>query len=478
MIGSNPVLTETETRTSSGPVREFSKGDAVNLRFHEIVPGASHTYSKGDDQFPQCSPKIISRAQGAYCWDLDDNRFLDWAMGNRVIALGHSYPAVNEAVKRQIDFGTNYTRPGILEYELAEYLVDFLPVAEMVKFGKNGSDVTTAAVKLARAYTGRKYIAACADHPFFSIHDWFIGATTMHAGVPDETRALTLRFPYNDIEALEKLFAEYPNQIAALILEPVKNDKPKEGYLERLRELATREGTVLIFDEMISGIRFDLRGAHHLWKVYPDLACYGKAFANGYSFSLLAGKKELLELGGLHHDKQRVFLLSQTHTSETVGLAACRATLDECRRVEISQHISAIGSKLVDQFRRMAVSEGVADYVRIIGFDCNPQIVCTKADGSPWPALHTSFHEELISWGVLIPWITITYSHKEPELETTLSALQKGMRKVRRILENDSVETSFIGDAVKPVFRPFNKCMQSNCARLNPSAPCLECCRD
>jgi glutamate-1-semialdehyde 2,1-aminomutase len=143
----------------------------------------------------------------------------------------------------------------------------------------------------------------------------------MSTGVPDEIAKLTLKFPYNDIPALEKLFAQFPGQIAAIILEPLKNDEPEERYLQRLREITRREGTVLIFDEMISGVKFDIRGAHHLRGVYPDLACFGKAYANGYSFSLLAGKRELLELGGLKHGKQRVFLLSQTHSSESVGLA-------------------------------------------------------------------------------------------------------------------------------------------------------------
>jgi len=457
-------------------ITNFSESDRINNRFHNLVPGASHTYSKGEDQFPFKSPKLVGRAQGAYCWDLDNNHFLDWAMGNRVIALGHAYPAVNEAVKRQIDLGVNFTKPGILEYELAEYLVDLLPVADMVKFGKNGSDVTSAAVKLSRACTGRKYIACCAEHPFFSINDWFIGSTPMNAGVPDEIARLTLKFPYNDIGALEKLFAEFPRQIAAVILEPVKYDEPRESYLEKLRELTRREGAVLIFDEMIAGIKFDLRGAHHLRGVYPDLACYGKAYANGYSFSMLAGKREIMELGGLRHNRRRVFLLSQTHTSETVGLAACRATLDECQRVEINKHIWGIGKKLVRGFRDLAQAEGVTQHVRIIGFDCNPQIVCTRADGTFWPELQTSFHEELISWGVLMPWVTITYSHGQPELDWTFEALQKAMKKVAGALSTDRVRECFVGDPVKPVFRPFNRCLQSRCGRLHPDATKLACC--
>lgn len=440
-----------------GPIDQFARGDALNERLHEIIPGGSHTYSKGEDQFPRRSPKLMARAQGAYCWDMDGNRYIDWAMGNRVIILGHGHPAVNDAVKRQIDLGLNFTRPGILEYELAEYLVDLLPVAEMVKFGKNGSDVTTAAVKLARAYTGRPYVAYCSSHPFFSIHDWFISTTAMNSGIPEGAEPYTLGFPYNDIPALERLFAEHPGQIAALILEPVKNDEPRDGFLQKLRDLATREGTVLIFDEMISGIRFDLRGAQHRWGVYPDLACFGKAISNGFSFSLLAGKRELMELGGLRHDKRRVFLLSQTHSSETVGLAACRATLEECQRVDVTKHIWAMGEKLVGGVREAACTEGVADHVRAIGFPCNPQILCTRADGSYWPELHTAFHEEVISHGVLIPWTSITWSHGDAEIECTLDALHHGMRRVRAALESGNVDASFEGEAVRPVFRAYNR---------------------
>ncbi len=256
----------------------FDKSCNLLGRLHAAIPGGGHTYSKGFDQFPYRSPQLITRAEGAYCWDVDDNRYIDWAMGNRVIILGHAYSAVNEAVKRQIDRGVNFTRPGYLELELAEFLLSMHPWAEMVKFGKNGSDVTTAAVKLARAFTGRNYVATCADHPFFSIHDWFIGATAMNAGIPKEESRFTVPFRYNDIRSVEMLFQQYPGQIACIILEPVKNDEPKEDFLRELRALTTREGAILIFDEMIAGMRFDVRGAHHLYNVYPDLVTFGKVF--------------------------------------------------------------------------------------------------------------------------------------------------------------------------------------------------------
>lgn len=434
----------------------YPRSTALSERMHALVPGGSHTYSKGDDQFPQRSPRMMARAEGAYCWDADGNRFLDWAMGNRVIVLGHGHPAVNEAVKRQIDIGLNFTRPGVLELELAEHLVDLWPVAEMVKFGKNGSDVTTAALKLARAATGRTLVARCTDHPFFSIHDWFIGTTAMRAGVPPEGAKSTLGFPYGDLAAVEALFAAHPGRIAALILEPVKNDVPPPGYLEGLRALTEREGCLLVFDEMISAIRFDLRGAHHRWGVKPDLATFGKAIGNGFSISVLAGRRDLMELGGIRHDRERVFLLSQTHGSETVGLAACLATLRECERVDVTSHIWALGARLVQGIRAIAEEEGVAGHVRVIGFDCNPQLLCTRADGTYWPELTTSFHEEAIAHGVLMPWISITLAHGDEELALTFEAVRAAARKVRRALETDSVDASFEGPPVRPVFRRFN----------------------
>jgi len=449
----------------------------INKEMHDLIPGGSHTYSKGDDQFPENSPKIISYADGAYCWDVDGNKFIDWAMGNRVFILGHNNKVVNDAVIEAINKSTNYTRPGILEYDLAKYLVNLLPVAEMVKFGKNGSDTTTAAIKLSRAYTKRDYVAVCKDHPFFSIHDWFIGSTQMDSGIVKSEQKYTLGFNYNDINSVEKLFELYPDKIACLILEPVKNHPPckdfeskkchakclngiscddDNNFLKQLKHICEKKGTVLIFDEMISGVRFDIRGAHHLFGVYPDLATFGKCISNGFSFSLLAGKRDIMKLGGMKHDKERVFLLSQTHGSETTGLAAALATLKECQRLNVNEHIWKLGKKLKDGFNKLAKKNDVENCCRIFGFDCNPHILCTKKDGSFWPELHTSFHEEVINNGVLIPWISITYAHTEKELKLTFEAIEKGMIKIKKAIDTNSVNESFKGSAVKPVFRKFN----------------------
>jgi len=456
---------------------KYKKSFEISEKFHDLVPGAGHTYSKGEDQFPRVSPHIMSHGDGAYCWDVDGNKYVDWGMGNRVFILGHNNEVVNNAVIETMKRSTNFTRPGILEYEAAKFFTELMPTVDMVKFGKNGSDVTAAAIKLARAHTGRTHIGICRQHPFFSTQDWFIGSTPMNSGVLESEIQYTVKFDYNDISSVEKLLEEYPDQMACLILEPLKNDHPcdgpdnefckanckngvcapgKENFLTQLRELCTKHGVVLIFDEIICGIRFDLRGVQHMLDIQPDLTTFGKCISNGFSFSLLGGKKEIMELGGVKHKKKRVFLLSQTHSSETIGLAAAMATIKECQRLNVTEHIWRIGKLLKEGFNKLAKEIGVEDYCRIIGYDCNPQILCTTENGEFWPALHTSFHEEVIDHGVLIPWITITYSHTEKEFPLTFEALRHGMNKIKRVLEEGNVDDSFEGEAAKPVWRVYN----------------------
>jgi glutamate-1-semialdehyde 2,1-aminomutase len=448
----------------------------VNEAMHRLIPGGSHTYSKGDDQFPATAPKIMARGKGAYCWDIDGQKYLDWAMGNRVMCLGHAHDHVDDHVIEELRQGANFTRPGILEYELAAYLTEVLPVAEMVKFGKNGSDVVTAAIKLARAHTGRKYILACGSHPFFSIHDWFIGSTEMNSGTLQSERPYTLKFVYGDQASVEKAFTDYPDQIAALILEPVKNDSPysdprdsdftHEGmarggdnngnFLSYMREKTKAEGTVLIFDEMIAGMRFGMRGAHHHYGIYPDLATYGKAISNGYSCSVLAGRADIMELGGIRHDRERVFLLSQTHGSETVGLAATLATMRYYEDHDIESHIWKTGSQLKAAVRAAIDAHDMARHVRIIGFDANPQILCTDETGAYWPELHTLFHQYVMADKVLIPWITITEAHGQKEIDFTVDVIDRALGHLLKDINENRVVEKLMSDPVKPVFRKFN----------------------
>ena len=285
----------------------FTKSDILRARAHTLIPGGCHTYAKGDDQYPLASPGFIARGEGCRVWDLDENEFIEYGMGLRAVTLGHAYPPVVEAACRQMRFGSNYTRPSNLEVECAEAMVELIGAADMVKFAKNGSDVTTAAVRLARAYTGRDLVAICGDQPFFSVDDWFIGTTAMSAGIPEAIRNLTVKFRYNDSSSVEELFQKHPGEIACLVFEAATAIEPAGEFLQTVRRLCTENGALLILDEMITGFRWHLKGAQHYYGIVPDLSSFGKAMGNGFSIAALTGKRDIMELGGITHNKERVF---------------------------------------------------------------------------------------------------------------------------------------------------------------------------
>jgi glutamate-1-semialdehyde 2,1-aminomutase len=319
-------------------------------RAHYLIPGGCHTYAKGDDQYPILAPGFIARGLGCRVWDTDGREYIEYGMGNRTVGLGHAYPAVLQAVQREILRGSNFTRPSPVEVTCAEQFLSLIDGAEMVKFCKDGSDATSGAMRLARAHTGRDMIACCADHPFFSVDDWFIGTTAMNSGIPEAVRRLTVTFRYGDLASAEALFDQYPGQIAALILEPARTEDPQNGYLQALQRLCRANGALLILDEMITGFRWHNGGAQKLYDIVPDLSTFGKALANGFSVSALAGRREFMRLGGLdHEDRPRVFLLSTTHGAETHALAAAIATMQVYEREGVIDHLYRQGTRLRQQ---------------------------------------------------------------------------------------------------------------------------------
>jgi glutamate-1-semialdehyde 2,1-aminomutase len=436
-------------------MHSLEKSKQLSRRAHELIPGGAHTYSKGDDQFPSNFPGFIERGEGATVWDADGNKFLDWGMGLRSVILGHGYPSVLKAVYEQLEKGTNFLRPSPVEVELAEIMTELIPSAEMVKFAKNGSNVTSAAIRLARAHTGRDYIAFCREHPFFSFDDWFIGTTPPNAGIPDVVTNQSLAFHYNDIQSLEKLFAEHPGQIAAVIMEPATIDAPKDDFLHQVRDLTHRNGALLVLDEMITGFRWHLRGAQTYYDVVPDISTFGKAIGNGFSVAVLAGKREVMELGGIQHARPKVFLLSTTHGSETHSLAASIATIKEMRDKDVVSHLWKIGSALQDGLNNLAAEMGVGDYIRCIGYPCSPLIVTKDRDKQVSMPLRTLFIQEMTTKGVLIPYIATSFSHTEKEVEQTLEAATHAFDIYGRALA-DGVDKFLVGPVVKPVFRKFN----------------------
>lgn len=435
----------------------FGVGQALAERLEWLVPAGGHTYSKGRDQFPKHVPGLIEKGERAWLFDSDDNRLVDYGMGLRSVTLGHCFPPVLEAVREQLEKGSNFTRPSVMELVLAEEIVDLIPAAEMVKFAKNGSDVTAAAVRLARAYTARKYVAICGEDPFYSFYDWFIGSTPCDSGIPREVAELTLKFHYNDIASLELLIAKHPGDIAAVILEPLSDRfQPEDDFLDRLRALTEREGIVLIFDEIITGFRYDLRGAQNLVGVTPDLCTFGKGCANGFSANFLCGRREIMELGGLNHDKPRVFLLSGTHGAETHGLAAALATIRYMRDNPVIEHLWTYGRRMMDEFNALSEHVGLGGKISMVGYPCSPRLQVLGEDGKPSFELLTIYQTHMIAQGVLAPWLAISYSHDEETFGITTRAFRVALQACRDALDHPPLGRHYDGEPVKPVWRRFN----------------------
>lgn len=422
---------------------------------HRVIPGGAHTYSKGDDQFPVNAPRFLERGDGAWVWDEDGNRFLDWTMGLRSMTLGYNYTQVDDAAIEQIRKGSNFGRPSRIESELAEDLIGLIPCAEMVKFAKHGSVVTTAAVKLARAYTERPYVAFCKDHPFYSFDDWFIGTTAANAGIPEAHYQYSLPFRYNDIASLEAQFAAHPGEIAAVIMEAGTTETPAEEFLQKVRALCTREGAVMIMDEMITGFRWHNGGAQTYFGVTPDLATFGKGMANGYSVSALVGRRDILELGGLYHDKPRVFLISTTHGAENHCLAAARAALNVYRTQPVIEHLWQIGRDLIAGLNDAARQAGIDDNISVAGFPCRPEIVCRNGSGEVSAPFRTLFLQEMIGQGIFLSYIVPSFAHTAGHVDMTVTAARKAFEVYARALE-DGWEQHLLGAPVKPVFRRVN----------------------
>ena len=435
----------------------FEKSNILRVKAKSLIPGGAHTYSKGDDVFPVKSPFAIKKGYGAKVEDVDGNEFIDWGMGLTSVILGHAYEPIVNAVKDELSNGCNFIRPSFIEAELAEQFIEQIPSAEMVKFGKNGSNATTAAVKLARAYTGKDIILRCGTQPFFSIDDWFIGSTVMNAGIPKSIQELTKQFKYNDIQDLTSKIDEYYNQIACVIMEPASTEEPNEGYLKSVKEICNKNGIVLIFDEVVSGFRFHPKGAQYLYGVTPDLSCFGKAMANGFSISALAGKKEIMSLGGLEHDKERIFLLSTTYGGETHHLRAAQKTIEilNANDYAVTKHIWNVGKRLKEAYNKEAKLLGISKYTSIQGIDCRPFLVFTDENGKNNFLFRTLFMEQMIKNGILVQSFNPSYSHTDNEIVSTIRAFKITLKYLKNIILDDA---KYIMDSynVKSVFRKYN----------------------
>ena len=447
-----------ETVTNEGYYRSFLKSKKVKSRkisikeslklkekAKELIPDCSQTFSKGPSQFVQgVAPVFLEKGRGCYVWDVDGNKYIDYAMALGPIILGHNYPAVSSAVKEILKKGTTFTLPHRLEVELAELLCDIIPCAEMVRFGKNGSDATSGAVRVARAYTGRDKVVCCGYHGW---HDWYIGTTTRNKGVPQAVKSLTLTFEYNNIESLEKIFAENKNQIACVIMEPVGVIEPQDNFLQKVKEITHKNGALLIFDEVVTGFRFSLGGAQEYFGVIPDIACFGKAMANGFPISAIVGKKEIMKLF------EEVFF-SFTFGGEIVSIAAAIATIKELKEKNVIRYLWERGRKLKDGYNVLVKEFGLEKYTQCIGYPPRTMITFKNEKGEDWWELKSLFQQECIKRGILFTGNhNICFSHTNKDIDYTLKVYRTVLEIIKDAIKKNKVKELLEGEPVKPVFR-------------------------
>jgi len=446
-------------------------------RLNAVIPGGAHTYSRGDDQFPYNAPQILSKGKDAYVWDGNGKKFLDYGMALRAATLGYANERVNAAAFRQIENGVNLTRASLVELEAAELLVDLIPSAEMVKFAKNGSNVTTAAVKVARAYTGRNYVCFPRQHPFFSFDDWFIGVTPLKRGIPEEFHKYSLLFDYNDLSSLEKHFEEHPNEISCVIMEPATTIDPcpaqctkvkslaekcsdctnsKNNFLFKVKELCHKNGALFILDEMITGFRWHLQGAQTWFGIEPDMSTFGKGMANGFAISALTGKKEFMNVGGIKDaDMERTFLISTTHGAEMPALGAFIETVKIYKELDVIKHLWEYGAKLYNGINEISKKLGVNDSFYMDGGYAIMNYVTKDSLGNVSLPFRTLFAQEMNKNGILMPWIAVSYSHNDETLNQTFTAVEKTLFVYKQALL-DGFEKYLEGSTIKPVFRKYN----------------------
>lgn len=424
----------------------FAQSDQYWQRSQGLIPAGTQTLSKGPSQFVEgVTPKYIQRGSGSHVWDVDGNEYIDYPMGLGPVILGHAHPVINAAVKDQLEMGSTFTHMHPIEVEVAELIRDMLPMAEMVRYGKNGSDATTAAVRCARAYTGRSKIAHCGYH---SWHDWYIGGTSRNLGVPDWNQQQLLKFQYNDIESLHQLFVQHPDEIALVIMEPVVFDPPQNEFLQAVKALAEANGAVFCLDEIITGFRWATGGASAYFDVIPHIATFGKAMSNGFPVSAIAGQAEYMQVF------DDIFM-SGTYGGETISLRATQATLAFIAENSVIEHIWAMGERIQAGYNTAVQEVGLSDYTQCIGMAPRTFIQFHDPDEAiPMLHLKSLFQQEVVKRGILFNGNhLLTYSHTEADIDYTVQVYREALDVLAAALDGKGVLESIEGRPIQPIFK-------------------------
>ena len=392
----------------------FARSELLLERALKRIPLGAQTFSKSHTQYPRgVSPYFADRARGARLWDVDGNEYVDMVSALAAVTLGYCDPDVDAAVRAQLDRGVSFTLSTGLEIELAEAICALVPCAEMVRFGKNGSDATAACVRVARAHTGRDRVAVCGYHGW---QDWYIGSTARARGVPAAVRGLTHTFAFNDLDSLERALAAHSGEFAAVVMEPMNVRDPAPGFLAGVRDLAHRHGALLVFDEVITGFRFADGGAQQLFGVTPDLVALGKGMANGYPLSAVAGRADVMKLF------EEVFY-SFTYGGEALSLAAGIASLGKLVRDGVCAALARRGEALILAVRERIARHGVGDFVEISGHPSWTFLSIKDAAGYGALEIKTLFLQEMFQRGVLtVGTHNLSFAHGDAEFAHLLKA--------------------------------------------------------
>ena len=434
---------------SRAPKLTITRSNELWERRRNLIPAGTQTLSKGPTQYVDgVAPKYLARGKGSHVWDVDGNEFIDYPMALGPITLGHCHPVTQDAIRKQLEIGITFSLMHPLEIEVAELLKEIFPCAERVRFGKNGSDATSAAVRCARAVTGRDIVATCGYHGW---QDWYIGSVggVRAKGVPEAVKALQRTFTYNDIASLERIFQEHPSGVAAVIMEVMNVAEPQDGFLEKVRDVTHRYGAVLIFDEIISGCRYSLGGLQEYYGVTPDLATVGKGMANGMPISAVIGKAEVMEAF------EDIFF-SFTFGGECLSLAAAKATIEFMRREPVIPHFWKQGAKLQNAYNEMANAFGLAEYTQCAGLP--PWTICVfkDHDGLNGLMLKSLFQQEMLKRGILFSGSQfICYQHTDDDIQRTINAYEDAFTVLRHAVVNRCVEELLEGKPIEVIFKRY-----------------------
>lgn len=425
--------------------RPLEKSRELFARAEALIPAQTQTLSKGPTQFVQgVAPNFLERGEGSHVWDVDGNEYIDLVGALGPVILGYRYPVVDEAIRKQLEKGISFSLPHPLEVEVAELLTEVVPSAEMVRFGKNGSDATAAAVRIARTFTGREKLAQCGYHGW---QDWHIASSERNLGVPKVLQEYVWKFTYNDLGSLEKIFTEHPTEIAAVIMEPITADVPQNDFLQKVKELAHKHGALLIFDEVVTGFRVALGGAQEYFKVTPDLSAVGKAMANGMPISAVVGRRDVMKAA------EDTFF-SMTFGGETLSLAASIATVSEMRDKNVIAHLWKQGKKLQDGANEEAKRLGMDALIRCIGLPPKSFFQFKDREGKDSLLIKSLFQQELLKRGVLFNGNhALCFSLTDRDVAAVVNAYRAALAFVKEAIDAGAAERFLEGRKLQPVFR-------------------------